>query len=455
MAFHRFIPVAVSGHPAGVPAEAVPARSLALTLRHGSAALGRHGAPQTLRKVSSPMARAALSLSFALLAGATFVGLGTVPARAEDAASATPAAPAALSVSVVRPKQDSLTESLLVTGSLLPREEIEVGPEIEGHRLEDILVEVGDEAKKGQVLARLSREVLETQLAQNTASAAKARAAVAQQRASLDQAQAQLIEATASVDRARQLRKSGTVSQETLDERERAVKVATAQVAAARETLVAAEAEVVFVQAQRDEIEVKLKRTEIRAPEAGIILSRTARIGSIALSARSEPLFRIAENGAIDLDAEVPEAMMPRMAVGQSAAVTPAGFDAPLQGKVRLVSAEVDKATRLGRVKIALPADKRLKPGAYGRAVVEIGRKDGLVVPQSAVMFDAQGAYVLVVKDGTVSERRVTPVLKSGGRVLLSNGLAETDLVVARAGGFLRDGDKVTPVEATAASEVR
>lgn len=395
-------------------------------------------AASRLERESGRPAGAALAL---LLALAT-----AVPAAAAEP----PATPQALAVTVVRPKLETLAETLLVTGTLLPREEIEVRPEIEGHRLLDILVEVGDQVKQGQVLARLSREVLDIQLAQNTAGAAKAQAAIAQQRAALDQAGAQLTEATASVDRARQLRKSGTVSQETLDERERAVKVATAQVAAANEALAAAEAEAVLVKAQRDEIEVRLKRTDVRAPKAGVILERTARIGAIATSVAIEPLFRISEDGAIDLDAEVPEVAMPRLKVGQSAAVTPAGFETPLIGRVRLISAEVDKSTRLGRAKIALPADPHLKPGAFARAVVETGSRDGLVVPQSAVMFDAEGAYVLKVTDGVIAKARVTPTLKAAGLVLLETGIGADDTLVARAGGFLRSGDKVTPVEAPA-----
>ncbi|MDQ0506107.1 efflux RND transporter periplasmic adaptor subunit [Xanthobacter agilis] len=387
----------------------------------------------------------ALALATCLL-GSASSALRVDPAAAETAPPA--ASPAALTVSVLRPRRETLPETLLVTGSLMPREEIEVGPEVEGLRLEDILVEAGDQVEKNQILARLSREVLDTQLAQNTASAAKAKAAVAQQRAALDQATAQQTEAASSVDRARKLRVTGTVSQETLDERERAVKVATAQVSAAEESLIAAEAESVLVKAQRDEIEVKLRRTDIRAPEAGIILSRDAKVGAIALSARNEPLFRIAENGSIDLDAEVPEGAMPRMKAGLTAQVTPAGFDAPVDGTVRLVSAEVDKASRLGRVKIALAADPRLKPGAYARALVTLGARAGLVVPQSAVMFDDEGAYVLVVRDGTVAVRRVTPALKSRGSVLVSQGLTGDDMVVARAGGFLREGDRVNPVEA-------
>ncbi|MFG1431436.1 efflux RND transporter periplasmic adaptor subunit [Xanthobacter sp. V2C-8] len=412
--------------------------------------MARQGAfrfPNEVRSTMPAFARRARALALATcLLGTAGSAFGAAPVRAEGGQAA--AAPAALTVSVLRPRRETLPETLLVTGSLLPREEIEVGPEVEGLRLESILVEAGDRVAKDQVLARLSREVLDTQLAQNTASAAKAKAAIAQQRAALDQALAQQTEAAAAVDRARKLRVTGTASQETLDERERAVKVATAQVAAAQESLAAAEAEAVLVKAQRDEIEVKLKRTEIRAPKAGIILSRTARVGAIALSARTAPLFRIAEDGAIDLDAEVPEGAMPHMKTGLSAEVTPAGFDTPVPGTVRLVSAEVDKASRLGRAKIALPADPRLKPGAYARAQVTLGAREGLVVPQSAVMFDADGAYVLVVSDGTVAARRITPALKSRGSVLVSQGLSGDEHVVSRAGGFLREGDRVNPVEA-------
>lgn len=382
--------------------------------------------------------RAHLLLAVAILG----LGMGTV-------APALAAAPPAkgLTISVVRPQKQELSDTLLVTGSLQPREEIQVGPEVEGYRLTEILAEVGDKVEKGQVLARLSRDVLDTQLAQNTANIAKAKAAIAQQRASLDQTLAQEAEATSAVERTRQLRKSGVSTQETLDERERAVKVATAQVAAARESLRAAEADAVLVQAQRAELELKLQRTDVRAPEAGLILARDARLGTIALSSRTEPMFRIAKDGAIDLDAEVPEVALPRLAVGQQVAVTPAGFNRPVEGKVRLISAEVDKSTRLGRAKIALPAQPDLRPGAFARGVVLLDRRWGLSVPQSAVMFDADGAYVLVVKEGVIHEHRVTAGIKANGRVELLDGVQPDDLVVARAAGFLREGDRVTPVE--------
>lgn len=370
-------------------------------------------------------------------------GLGEARAEAPQAQGAK-----GLTVTVTRPQARLMTETLLATGSLKAREEIQIGPEVEGYRLVEILADVGDRVERGQLLARLARDMLQVQIAQNNASGARAEAAIAQQNATLDQMLAQETEASAAVDRARQLRKTGVISQETLDERERAVKVASAQVAAARQGLLAARAEAKLVQAQREEIELRLRRTEVRSPDNGVILTRDARLGSIVLSNRTDPLFRIAKDGAIDLEAEVPEAAMPRIAVGQPVEVTPAGFTKPVEGKVRLISAQLDKATRLGNVEIALPEDARLRPGTYARGLIEIGRREGLVVPQSAVQFDAKGAFVLVVADGIVAERRVEPGLKDDGRVELVHGVTATDMVVVRAGGFLREGDHVTPVEA-------
>ncbi|QIB34098.1 efflux RND transporter periplasmic adaptor subunit [Ancylobacter pratisalsi] len=351
-----------------------------------------------------------------------------------------------ITVSVIPATPRTVIDTLPVTGTLVAREEIMVGPEIDGNRITEILVEEGDRVEKGQVLARLSRDTLTTLLAQNTANAARAKASIAQQQAQLTQARAQNTEAEASVERARTLIKTGATSQEVLDQRERAVKVSAAQIVAAEESVTAAEAELAQIKANRDELEVRLARTEIRAPEAGIVSSRAARIGAIVLSANSEPLFRIVKDGAIDLDAEVPESSLPRLRVGMPVAVTPAGFDAPVAGSVRLVGARVDPATRLARVAVALPDDPRLRPGAYGRGVIEVARHDGLALPQSAVQFDADGTYVLVVKDDTVHQRAVVTGLRGEGFIEIAKGLAEGEEVVARAGGFLRDGDRVTPV---------
>ncbi|HYY84302.1 MAG TPA: biotin/lipoyl-binding protein, partial [Beijerinckiaceae bacterium] len=93
-------------------------------------------------------------------------------------------------VTVVRAAERELVERAVVTGTLIPREEILVVPEIEGQRVAEVLVEEGDVVKTGQVLARLSRDIIEVQLTQNSATLAKADAAIAQARSQIVQAEA-------------------------------------------------------------------------------------------------------------------------------------------------------------------------------------------------------------------------------------------------------------------------
>lgn len=413
--------------------------------------------------VKSPSVRGRVVLALGLTAVVVGFGYLAFGDRVADGlglsetAQATPSVPEpaqvrGIAISVVPAARREVAERLPVTGTLVAREEIMVGPEIDGFRIVDILVDEGDRVEKGQVLARLSRDMLDTLLAQNAANGAKAQAAIAQQKASLEQAVAQRIEAEAAVERARTLIKTGATSQEVLDQRERAVKVAAAQVTAAQEMVTAAEAEADQIKAMRDELEVRLARTDIKAPEAGIVSARAARLGAIVLSANAEPLFRIVKDGAIDLDAEVPESMLPRIAAGMKVAVVPAGFDAPVMAEIRLVGAKVDPATRLARVAVAMPADDRLRPGAYARGTIDVARREGVALPQSAVQFSPQGTFVLVVANERVEQRAVKTGLKGEGYVEIVDGLKQGESVVARAGGFLRDGDRVTPVPVDPAS---
>ncbi|WP_428979588.1 efflux RND transporter periplasmic adaptor subunit, partial [Hansschlegelia zhihuaiae] len=120
----------------------------------------------------------------------------------------------------------------------------------------------------------------------------------------------------------------------------------------------------------------------------------------------------------------------------------------PVEGRVRLVAPTVDQASRLGKVKIELPAEKGLRPGLFARGAIETARREGVVVPQSALLFNADGVRVQVVKEGVVSERRVRTGLSDRDGVEVLEGVAAGEDVVERAGGFLRDGDRVTPVRA-------
>ena len=160
----------------------------------------------------------------------------------------------------------------------------------------------------------------------------------------------------------------------------------------------------------------------------------------------ADPLFRIIVDGAIELEAEVAEVELPNLKVGQAVAVTPAGADKALAGEIRLISPEVDKASRLGRLRVALTGNPPVAVGSFARGVIETGRKTSVVLPLSAITYARGGAMVQAVKDGRVKTRKVELGLIGGGRAEILSGLAEGESVVARAGTFVRDGDVITPV---------
>jgi RND family efflux transporter MFP subunit len=163
-------------------------------------------------------------------------------------------------------------------------------------------------------------------------------------------------------------------------------------------------------------------------------------------------MFRIVAKGEVELDAEVVETRLGAIHVGQSARVEVAGLG-QVTGTVRLVSPEVDRSTRLGRVRIFLGDNPGLRVGAFGRANIETAASSGLAVPASAVLYGPSGPTVQVVRGNRVETRAVKIGLAVNALVEVREGLADGDLVVARAGTFLRDGDTVRPVAAPAADK--
>lgn len=185
----------------------------------------------------------------------------------------------------------------------------------------------------------------------------------------------------------------------------------------------------------------------VRAPAAGTVVSAAAVVGTTA-SARAEPLFRIAGQGEMELLADAPVKTLARLAVDQAAKVEIVGVG-ELVGKVRLFSTAINPTTQLGQVRILVGNDPRLRVGTFGRATIHIGRRCGPAIPLSAVLYGPGGAVVQAVRDGRIETRRVVVGLLAQGQAEIREGLAEGDMVVTRAGAFVRDGDRVRAVTAT------
>ena len=160
-----------------------------------------------------------------------------------------------------------------------------------------------------------------------------------------------------------------------------------------------------------------------------------------------EPLFRIAVDNAMELEADVPSIHVPALAPGQAARAEITAGRA-LSGQVRLVPAAIDQRTQLGRARISLERDPELRFGMFARATIDAKRSCGVSVPRSAVRYRTEGASVQVVRDDVIETRLVQVGLHSDTSTEIVSGLHEGDIVVANAGSSLRDGDKVTPIVA-------
>lgn len=400
-------------------------------------------------QVLSPVHSQGPMMSMSRLALAALLVLPVIaagPGHAETATPATQEAPAPV-ITVVRAEARELAATTLVSGTLVAREDVSVNTEIEGLAIVEILVEQGDMVAKGQPMARLSRVALEAQRAESDARIVRAAAGIAQAEAAIAEADATRAEADATLARIRTLRATGTASIQELDSRVAAAKAAEARANSARQGLAQARAELAALEASRKELEVRMARTEIRAPEAGLVASRAARLGAIA-SAQSGPLFTIIAGGDIELEAEVPEVAMARISVGQPARVTPAGFSEPVTGAVRLVSPEINRTSRLGKVRVALPRRTGIRAGAFAAGQIEIERRQVVALPLSAVIASDKGAQVQVVVAGKVENRPVRTGMRADGQVEIVEGVSAGETVLLRAGGFVRAGDRITPVDA-------
>jgi RND family efflux transporter MFP subunit len=365
-----------------------------------------------------------LAVLIALLAGylALFGGKQkpAVQVLAPEVSSAKPA----LTVTTTQAQTQALAIQLSANGSVAAWQEAVVGSESNGLRLAEVLVNVGDVVKSGQVLARFADEGVQ--------------ADVAQARAGVNEASAQAGEATANADRVRALQGTGTFSGQQANQYLTAEQTARARVESAKAVLASQL--------------LRLKYTQVLAPDAGVISARTATVGAVV--GNGTELFRLIRQGRLEWRAEVTAAELGRLVVGTRVSIT-AGSGAPLQGRVRMVAPTVDPQTRTGLVYVDLTTSPQgkagaVKPGMFARGEFELGNSQALTVPQQAVVVRDGFSYAFRLNaDQRVSQVKLTTGRRVGERVEVLEGISADAVLVASGAGFLNDGDlvKVVPTE--------
>lgn len=349
-----------------------------------------------------------------LLALIGFWAFGGKPKAAETKAPAKQVP----TVTVTVPGRQTVARTITATGSIAAKVDMPVGVAGEGGQVTAVLVQPGRWVKAGQVLATIDRSVqVETQASQ------AAQIGVARSDARLAQAE---------LDRAQQLVDRGFISKADVDRR-----TATRDAALAR---------VKVAEAQLQEIRARNGRLLIRAPAAGLVLTRSVEPGQI-VSAGSGVLFRLAAGGSLELRAALSDADMAQARVGTPATVVPVGSTRSFTGRVWQVAPVINPQTRQGEVRIALAYDPALRPGGFAAATLIAGAAVAPLLPQSSVQSDAKGNFVYIIGPNNEVVRRDIKVGQvSDAGVAIASGLTGDERVVVSAGAFLNPGQKVAPV---------
>jgi HlyD family secretion protein len=343
-----------------------------------------------------------------------------------DKAGKTDAAPAvvkaALTVTAVQPSNGSLALKLAANGNVAAWQEASIGAEASGLRLTQVLVNVGDSVKKGQLLATFAGDAVQ--------------ADVAQAKAALMEAQANALDAAANAERARTLQNTGALSTQQINQYLTAEKTAAARVQAAQATLSAQG--------------VRTQNTQVRAPDNGVISARGATVGAV-VGAGTE-LFRMIRGGRLEWRAEVTSNEIASIKPGAKAKVT-AASGAQVEGTVRTVAPTIDAATRNALVYVDLPANAGVKAGMFAKGEFALGAANALTLPQQALVLRDGFTYAMRIEaSNKVTQVKLETGRRVGDAVEINQGAKPSDRFVASGASFLADGDTVKIVDAKSAA---
>jgi HlyD family secretion protein len=327
-----------------------------------------------------------------------------------------PTTKAALTVTTVKPQHTNLDKTLAANGNVAAWQEASIGAEVNSLPIREVLVNIGDSVKKGQVLVRFSTTTIDADLAQAEANLAEAKAAAA--------------EAAGNANRARSIQDSGALSKQQIEQ----------LLSAESTTQARLEAMEAAVKTQK----IKLEQTVVTAPDYGIISSRTASVGQIA--APGQELFHMIQQGRIEWRAEL-SADNGQIHKGTVARITlPNGTE--IKGTTRTMAPTVDNSTRNTVVYVDVPAGSA-KPGMFARGYFILGKTDVLTLPSDAIVMRDGFAYLMQVENSRIKQTKVKLGQRNGAQVEIINLPATDGDYVANGGSFLTDGDMVKVVANT------
>lgn len=316
----------------------------------------------------------------------------------------------------------NLPLNIIASGTVSAWEEVPVAAETGGMTATAVYVDEGSYVRQGQVLVKMNDALL--------------RAQFSQQQASVQSAEANSSRDDAALARAYELKERGFLSQAALD---RALADQRASLASLN-----------MAKAALSETRTRLQQSEIRAPVAGLIISRSVTRGQI-INPGTE-LFRLVRDGRLELDAQVPETDLAALQAGQTASVT-SNQGGTAEGRIRIVTPEVNAETRLGLARISLSSTSGFKPGMFARATINAGERANTAVPTASVLYRENRSGVFVLNNDNSVRFMPVNVLSRADNLTAISGIEPGTKVVLAGAGFLNTGDKVNVTASQPASQ--
>jgi RND family efflux transporter MFP subunit len=371
---------------------------------------------------SDSSARVRAVASFGMVA-ATVVLLSACGSRSDSAGvTNTAAREAVMTVTAAPLEVVELTRTISMNGTVQAWQDVIISSEVGGYRVAEVLVDVGDRVRKGQRLVSLSTALLTAE--------------VATKQATLNQRDAELMNAQLTLERGEALASTNVLSKADLDRLKSEQLAALSRLEAARADL--------------ETSQLRLKFTDVVAPDDGIITSRTVTVGQIAQAGNE--MLRLLRDGRIEWRGEAPETRLTDLAPGQSVNVITAD-GTPFHGTIRVVAPTISVNDRTAIVYVDLPSDDRLRPGMFAHGQVAIGTGPAHMVPLESVVSSDGYSYVFVLsEDNIVARRRIETGAVHENSIEVVDGLQDGERIVIEGAGFLKDGDRVSVADAVGGS---
>ncbi len=304
-----------------------------------------------------------------------------------------------------------------------------------------------ENAREKVRVAQANIKSAEARIASSQANISSMEARVASANSNINIAKARLQSAQSNISSAQARRESAVAN----------VRIARSQLDSARANANSSSANLRSTQARAQQVETQQDRTVVRAPKAGIVAERVARVGDVTTN--SKQLFSIIANGQLELQVKIPETQLSQVQIGAPVQITSdADSRINVGGTVREIAPLVDEQSRQATVKISLPSDSILRPGMFLRAEITTNAAQAVTIPAKAVLPQADGGAIVYrvmgedmvqaqpVEVGEVAAAGSAADLSSA-RVEIKSGLAVGDRVVVEGAAYVKDGDRVRIAE--------